>query len=120
MALHQIRPVPINSEARGVLEFWTLGRKNEFDFYNHETGKLFVDLKTGFALAYRKAEIEGVTWHTLRYTFASQLLDRGVDIMTVQQSLGHSTVIVTMRYMHTNLGSKRAAVANSKVLVTIW
>ena len=108
---HKIRPVPINSEARRVLEFWTLGRKNEFVFYNHETGKPFVDLKTGFALACRKAEIEGVTWHTLRHTFASRLLDRGVDIVTVQQLLGHSTVIVTMRYTHTNLDSKKAAVA---------
>lgn len=30
--------------------------------------------------------------------------------MTVQQLLGHSTVVVTMRYTHTNLDSKRAAV----------
>jgi len=108
---HKIRPVPINSEARRVLEFWTLGRKNEFVFYNHETGKPFVDLKAGFALACRKAGIEVVTWHTLRHTFASRLLDRGVDIVTVQQLLGHSTVIVTMRYTHTNLDSKKAAVA---------
>src|ERR1700674_766566 len=96
---HKIRPVPINSEARRVLEFWTLGRKTEFVFYNHETGKPFVDLKTGLALACRKTEIEGVTWHTLRHTFASRLLNRGVDIVTVQQLLGHSTVVVTMRYM---------------------
>ena len=108
---HKIRPVPINSEARRVLEFWALGRKNEFVFYNHETGKPFVDLKMGFALACRKAGIEGVTWHTLRHTFASRLLDRGVDIVTVQQLLGHSTVLVTMRYTHTNLDSKKAAVA---------
>ena len=32
-------------------------------------------------------------------------------LVTVQQLLGHSTVIVTMRYTHTNLDSKRAAVA---------
>lgn len=32
------RTVPINSEARRVLEAWALGRKNEFVFYNHETG----------------------------------------------------------------------------------
>jgi len=108
---HKIRPVPINAGTRHVLEFWALGRKSEFVFYNHQTGKPFVDLKAGFALACRKAGIEGVTWHTLRHTFASRLLDRGVDIVTVQQLLGRSTVIVTMRYTHTNLDSKKAAVA---------
>lgn len=105
------RAVPINSDARKVLEYWALGRRNEFVFYNPETGEPFVDLKTGFGLACRKAGIEGVTWHTLRHTFASRLVDRGVDIVTVQQLLGHSSITVTMRYTHTNLDSKRAAVA---------
>jgi len=106
----KIRPVPINADTRRVLDAWALDRKNEFVFYNYETGKPFVDLKTGFALACKKAGISGVTWHTLRHTFASRLLERGADIVTVQQLLGHSTVIVTMRYTHTNLDSKRAAV----------
>jgi hypothetical protein len=52
----------------------------------------------------------GVTWHTLRHTFASRLVAQGVDIVTVQQLLGHSTITVTMRYTHTNLDAKRAAV----------
>lgn len=105
------RAVPINPEARKVLEAWALGRKNEFVFYNYETGRPFVDLRAGFGLACRKAGITGVTWHTLRHTFASRLLNRGVDIVTVQQLLGHSAVTVTLRYTHTNLDSKRAAVA---------
>jgi integrase len=105
------RVVPINSDARKVLEAWALGRKNEFVFYNFETGKPFVDLKTGFAQACKKAGIIGVTWKTLRHTFASRLVNRGVDIVTVQQLLGHSAVTVTMRYTHTNLDSKHAAVA---------
>jgi integrase len=88
---NKIRAVPINTRARRVLEYWALGRKLEFVFYNHETG------------------IEGVTWHTLRHTFASRLVRRGVDIVTVQQLLGHSTVTVTMRYTHTNLDAKRDA-----------
>ena len=67
----KIRAVPINSQARTVLEYWALGRKNEFVFYNPETGKPFVDLDAGFALACKKSGIEGVTWHTLRHTFAS-------------------------------------------------
>jgi integrase len=53
-----------------------------------------------------------VTWHTLRHTFASRLLDRGVDIVTVKELLGHSTVLVTMRYLHPNLEAKVQAVAN--------
>ncbi len=106
----KLREVPINEETLKVLEAWWLGRKNEIVFYNPETGKPFVDLKAGFALACRKAGISGVTWHTLRHTFASRLVNRGVDIVTVQELLGHSTVTVTMRYTHTNLDSKRAAV----------
>jgi len=107
----KMRTVPLNTEVRNVLEVWAMGRKNDFVFYNHETGKPFVDLKAGFALACRKAGISDVSWHTLRHTFASRLIDRGVDIVTVQQLLGHSTVTVTMRYTHTNLDSKKAAVA---------
>ena len=105
------RAVPINSDARKVLEAWALGRKNEFVFCNFETGRPFVDLKAGFAQACRKAGITGVTWKTLRHTFASRLVSRGVDIVTVQQLLGHSSVTVTMRYAHTNLDSKHAGVA---------
>jgi integrase len=105
------RAVPINSEARKVLEAWALGRKSEFVFYNLETGKPLVDLKSGFGRACRKAGIDGVSWHTLRHTFASRLVNRGVDIVTVQQLLGHSAITVTMRYTHTNLDSKHAAVA---------
>ncbi len=107
----KIRAVPINSDARKVLEAWALGRKNEFVFYNLETGKPFVDPKSGFGRGCRKAGINGVTWQTLRHTFASRLVSRGVDIVTVQQLLGHSAVIVTVRYTHTNLDSKHAAVA---------
>jgi len=106
----RLREVPINAETRKVLEAWWLGKKNEAVFYNPETGKPFVDLKTGFALACRKAGISGVTWHTLRHTFASRLVNSGVDIVTVKELLGHSSISVTMRYAHTNIDSKRAAV----------
>jgi integrase len=106
----RLREVPINMEARKVLEAWWLAKKNDFVFYNPETGKPFVDLKAGFALACRKAGISGVTWHTLRHTFASRLVNSGVDIVTVKELLGHSSISVTMRYAHTNFESKRAAV----------
>jgi integrase len=105
-----IREIPFNSETRKVLEAWNLNKKNDCVFYNPQTGRPFVDLKTGFALACEKAEISDVTWHTLRHTFASRLVNSGVDIVTVKELLGHSSISVTMRYAHTNIESKRAAV----------
>ncbi|HZU45076.1 MAG TPA: hypothetical protein VE994_20530, partial [Terriglobales bacterium] len=41
------------------------------------------------------------------------------DIMTVKELLGHSTVTVTMRYTHSNLGSKALAVRKLEGAATI-
>jgi integrase len=38
----KLRIVPINAEVRRVLDFWNLGRKNEYVFYNQKTGGPFV------------------------------------------------------------------------------
>jgi len=60
-----------------------------------------------------------VTWHMPRYTFASRLVNSGVGIATVKELLGHSSFSVSMRYAHTNMDSKRAALL-PPVLATIW
>ena len=41
-----------------------------------------------------------VVWHTLRHTFATRMLEAGVDIYTLKELLGHASVTTTEIYLH--------------------
>ena len=49
-----------------------------------------------------------VTPHTLRHTFASLLLEEGVDIKYIQEFLGHGSLKITQQYLHTTHQRKKA------------
>ena len=51
-----------------------------------------------------------VVFHTLRHTFASWLVEQGVDLYTVKELMGHSTLAMTERYSHLSPDKLRRAV----------
>ena len=48
----------------------------------------------------RHLDLSEVCWHTLRHTTASWLVQGGIDLVRVQQIMGHSNIGTTMRYVH--------------------
>lgn len=58
-------------------------------------------LQKAIRSAVQRAKIDKeVTAHTLRHSFATQLLQKGYDIRTIQELLGHKDVKTTMIYTH--------------------
>lgn len=103
------RIVPIGEEAAFALsEYITKGRihlkkiPGDILFVNSRGSEIS---RVGFYKALKKlAEKAGISKeispHTLRHSFASHLLENGVDLRMVQELLGHEDISTTQIYTH--------------------
>jgi integrase len=57
-----------------------------------------------------EARIENLHIHDLRHTFATRLVQKGVDLYRVKELLGHKSISMTMRYAHHYPESLRSSV----------
>jgi len=103
------RTLHLDNEMNAILIAWLAVRKH---FLNHEISKALFLSKKGNRIAIRTIEYNfqnilskldinvhfNVTCHTLRHSFASHLNDQDVDVLVIQDLLGHAIPRTTMNY----------------------
>ena len=99
---------PIVQEA--LLELREQAGDSEYVFTNPDTKTRYTDIKKSFSAACREAGITNLTYHDLRHTFGTRLADAGVDVVKINELMGHASIVTTMRYIHATDQGKRGAI----------
>lgn len=106
------RSIPLNDEAHRVLSQWHRQReKGGWLVFPGRNGQVMQGLKTAYNKLVDDAQVEDFGFHDLRHHFASQLVMRGVHLLTVKELLGHHSVTMTERYAHLAAEHRVEAVA---------
>jgi integrase len=111
------RHVPLCTEAKAVLQIWydqQPAKRQEPEalvFPSPQGGDRLDNISTAWGGLVKASKLTGFRFHDLRHSFASKLVQAGVDLFTVQKLLGHATPTMTQRYSHLADEHLTAAVA---------
>ena len=100
-----IRQIPISNKLYEILK--TIKSKyNDDNFFLTGSSEKFIEPRNYqkyFKNVLRKCRIKSYKFHTLRHTFASNCIEVGMDVKSLSEMLGHSSVEITLnKYVHSN------------------
>lgn len=103
------RIVPLGGKAVLAIERWLVLRpelrpRDQALFVNGRGGRLTPrSVQRHLAAEAQRLGLDGVTPHALRHSFATHLLDGGVDLRSIQELLGHASLSSTQIYTKLSL-----------------
>lgn len=117
------RAIPIGEIAAGCIKAYTdgarerlsRGERNPYLFLTKQSGPMS---RVMFWKIIKKRAAEAgiakeITPHMLRHSFATHLLERGADLRSVQEMLGHASIATTQVYTHVSRDHLREVYAES-------
>lgn len=104
-----LRCVPICSKLYKIIERFPYRKSQGYVLPGTSLG--FISPRT-FEYRYKRvlkcAGIKSVNFHALRHTFATRCIERGVDVKSLSEILGHADVSITLNtYVHSSMELKR-------------
>ena len=107
----------MTAEVKEMLERRYQGQLNSLVFTDRKGNKI-KEVSNAFARAVEEVGLnkgiedkrQRVVFHTLRHTYASWLVENGVDLYTVKELMGHKNLAMTERYSHLGQNTLKAAV----------
>lgn len=102
------REIPLSPRLADTLRITP--RRSEWVFPGPDPAKPVTTLKTFWRRVTRDANLQGVRIHDLRHTFGTRAQQRGVDVYSIMDLMGHSHITSSERYVHPSRESKRAAI----------
>jgi site-specific recombinase XerD len=88
---------------QGLRKYYFACHPIEYLFNGNEPGSPYSVRAMQSALheTVKKCKLQkGITLHTLRHSYATHLLEFGMDIITIKELLGHERIATTMVYLH--------------------
>ena len=106
-----VREIPIPPELAEILKEY---RRDDECFVTSGSTKPLEPrtLQYRFKILLKKLGLSAVNFHSLRHAFATACIELGVDVKTLSELLGHSSVEITLdRYVHSSLKRKEECMA---------
>jgi len=126
------RLVPLPTNTLNVLRrFWKVHKHPVFVFSNRKRAIRNIHLvdtpldRGGVQTAMNKVVSElkikkRITCHSLRHSYATHLLDAGVDLLELQKILGHANLLTTSKYTHLTMHKTQRAERHINALMSTF